>query len=253
MENLINNKYGLLKIPTKGSGLCWKVLNDGDIWEDDTIKFIINNSNNKGIVSAGSYVGDFLVPFSKHTSASILSFEPLPENIYFTMENIKLNKLNNVIFSSKALSNNNGKTLIKTTASGWCEDYKNSSEILGEKAFIPKSLDDKENTIEIECIKLDDFMMQLDKSIEISIIQLDIEGHEIEALEGARNTIKNNLPILILEEGSNTEPNNYFYHNFLKNLGYIYYPNKIGHAYSPTHFFGNYILFIPSKHNLKFD
>ena len=130
MEKIINNKYGSLKLPKEGSGLCWKVLNDGDIWEDDTIKFVINNSNNKDIVSAGSYIGDFLVPFSKNTSASILSFEPLPENIYFTMENIKLNKLNNVIFSSKALSNNNGKILIKTKACGWCEDYKNSNEML---------------------------------------------------------------------------------------------------------------------------
>ncbi len=39
----------------------------------------------------------------------------------------------------------------------------------------------------------------LDPDRNVSILQLDVEGHELEALTGALNTIRRSKPLLILE------------------------------------------------------
>ena len=68
-------------------------------------------------------------------------------------------------------------------------------------------------TIEVESATLDSLVPD---DCEISVIHLDVEGHEVEALEGATQLIKNNLPIIIVE----TFPSGFF-EKHLAPLGYI--------------------------------
>ena len=180
----------------------------------------------------------------------MLAFEPLPEHIRLTKDNIETNNLDNVFFSDKALSDSKDTKAFKTHASGWCADFADSSDMLGEKAFIAKAGGEAQNCIEIRRTTLDAYISELEQPLEISIIQLDVEGHEIEALEGARDTIRSNLPVIVLEDGPNTGPGNGFYSGFLKPLGYEYHPTKVGHPHGEL-FFGNHVLYIPAKHALK--
>lgn len=50
------------------------------------------------------------------------------------------------------------------------------------------------DVVEVELRRLDDFGLR-----DVSLIKIDVEGHELEVLEGARNTIADSRPVLIIE------------------------------------------------------
>lgn len=51
---------------------------------------------------------------------------------------------------------------------------------------------------------------------ELKLIQLDLEGNEIKAIEGARNTIEKHKPMIILECGNETDEENIIQHDLTK-------------------------------------
>ena len=60
-----------------------------------------------------------------------------------------------------------------------------------------------EGNIEIETISLDSYVK--DKNLNVGLIKLDIEGYGLKALEGAKETIKNFKPILLISIYHNGE------------------------------------------------
>jgi FkbM family methyltransferase len=59
---------------------------------------------------------------------------------------------------------------------------------------------------------------------DLKLIQLDLEGNEIKAIDGALETIKKHKPMIILECGNNYEEENIEYHarviDKMKSIGY---------------------------------
>jgi FkbM family methyltransferase len=82
-------------------------------------------------------------------------------------------------------------------------------------------IDDYENCYEIEAIALDDWLERLPT---IHLIKMDIQGYELRAMEGMRQLIKRDAPILFLEfwpQGLNaarTDPREFLKH--LSSSGY---------------------------------
>jgi FkbM family methyltransferase len=67
--------------------------------------------------------------------------------------------------------------------------------------FIGQPINYAENTVGIRALALDEYNLP-----RVDFIKLDVEGMELEALEGADKTIKNSRPILLVEKiKSNTE------------------------------------------------
>jgi FkbM family methyltransferase len=244
----VTNKYGKLLLPLTGSGYCHEYLMNGKVWEDDTIDFCLKNIKNKSIITAGTYVGDFIIAFSR-VSKNVICFECEKNHINYTEHNIKLNNLTNIIFSPYALSDKAESLYLKYSADGWCADYKDSDRELGEMCFLKSK--EELNTYKVNCIDLDTFFKVNNLLDEISIIQLDIEGYEMIALSGAKNLIIKNTPIIIVEDGPGNGNGNVFYDTFLKQLGYVYHETKIGERAGHL-FFGNLILYIPLIHKLVF-
>ena len=247
------NKYGKLILPKIGSGLCHRYLSEGKVWEQGTIDFIINNSNGYSVISAGTYIGDFLIAIHKYCK-TVYCFECDPEQLYLTRENIDMNNINNCILSDKAIGDKNTTLRLKVSGEGWCGDWSDGDAMLGEKSFITKA-DDIINSIEVESVTLDSYFKNNNYEDKISIIQLDIEGYEINALVGAKDIIHKNKPIIVIEEGANHNRDNEFYKNFLKDLGYIFHDNKVGTTHiedGRTLGFYNNILYIPELHSLIF-
>jgi FkbM family methyltransferase len=164
----------------------------GKVWEEQTIKFILENYSSGDIVHAGTYFGDFLPALSINCAneSVIWAFEPVREHYICAQMTLLLNNIVNVNLAHSGLGDEGSKfsMLIK--------DDKGGS--LGGASSIVNRRDN--TTIEsyetINTVRLDDI---IPKDRSISVIHLDVEGFEQLALDGAMKIIKDNLPLLILE------------------------------------------------------
>lgn len=121
----------------------------------------------------------------------ILAFEPLPLALAALRRNIAANNIQNVVtVDDSALSNRLGKATlhIPDPSHGLIE----TSASL-EADFKPRDL--ASTSLEVNVTTLD----SLDIQGPIGVIKVDIEGHEHAFLEGARNTISRERPIVFIE------------------------------------------------------
>lgn len=187
------NKYGGYCIPlsSRYRPAAKKILSN-DIYEPNTIQYILNNCKTGDIVHAGTYFGDFLPALSKGIApaAKIWAFEPNPENYHCASITIQLNFINNVILTNAGLGSNQ-ENLFVQTADIHGKPLGGASHIITQKS----------NGSEVVQIKTIDAVIPVNRHI--SVLQLDVEGYEKEALAGALKTIQRCLPILILENLSN--------------------------------------------------
>ncbi len=226
---ICKNKYGTYIVPQSHNRPVTKALKKGDVYEPKTIEFILKNYNNSSIITAGTYIGDFLPAFGN--IPKVFAFEPVLENYIYAGLNKKINNLNNITLENLCLSNiNQGQKMVTKINNVPCGG---SSRILSN---VRESSSNDDVIEEVNSIRLDDYLSKDEHSI--SIIQLDVEGHETQVIEGALKTIQKNMPIIIVE----TKPSKDV-ENKLFELGYEYHSEKL-HS--------NHILFIREKHNLKF-
>jgi FkbM family methyltransferase len=108
-------------------------------------------------------------------SGAIIAIEPSPENLPELRLNIKRNKLHNVRLLEVAVGAASGKvSLRKGMNSG----------------VVPLN----EGSYEVPIRSLDEILTE-----GIDLLKIDVEGYEGYALEGARNVIKRDRPIIFLE------------------------------------------------------
>ena len=213
MDNIRTNKYGLYYVPDNQlhRPVAAKIANGG-IHEPETIEYIIDNLNDKSVITAGSYFGDFLPALSKATIGTVYTFEPVLELFEYSQKTIELNKLHNVIIENKALSDKSGHVTMELFGERGDSIGKLQGEaaLLGGASRVVQSA--SETTIEIESATLDSLISD---ACEISVLHLDTEGHEEQALKGAHELIKKHLPIIIVE----TFPRDYIVEHLMP-LGY---------------------------------
>lgn len=156
---------------------------------------ILKNIKDGIVLDIGANMGSYSVPIAvAHPHLQVHSFEPQRIIFYQLCTNIILNSLDNVFAYNVALSNS------KWTKSLQVPDYKNEYNI---GAF---SIDDevrKEgylvttqgNLEQINAICLDTLRLK-----NVRLIKIDVEGHELEVLQGADKTIReSNYPTIIFE------------------------------------------------------
>ncbi len=194
IENLkfvyAQNIYGKYYIPYNSVHRpCPQIILKGGVWEYETLKFIESEYKGGDIIHAGAYFGDFL-PFLSSISKNfnVFAFEPVLENYKCSRLNLSLNNIKNVELFNNTLSNTNDKLYIKKTLDG---------VFLGGASHVSTN---KNYDQVSDGIKIDDLF---NKIIKCSIIHLDIEGHETQALLGAKNIINHFKPILIIESAIN--------------------------------------------------
>ena len=118
-----------------------------------------------------------------------VAFEPIPRFADY----LRL-KYPKVDVRQLAISNFNGEVPFFNTLSSPALSSLNESRLnlLGETF----------KTLKIRCDTLDN---QLQDSIRVSFIKIDVEGHEIEVLRGAEDTIRKHRPIIVIEVCEETE------------------------------------------------
>lgn len=212
---ILENKYGQYALAdnvniSKGCQVVRKLV-AGRVWEQNTIDFVSKNINNKSMVHAGVYIGDMLPAFSSFTQGKVYAFEPNPDMIESINETIKINNLDNVVFFNKGLS-----------------DVENTSELFyryedgvsisgGARIDASHQMKDRYTAKQNKKVTIDTVTIDSVVKDEVSIIHLDVEGFETQALKGAMKTIREYKPILILE---NVKENDEWMSINIKRLGY---------------------------------
>lgn len=208
------NKYGGYCVPesSRYRPAAHKVLSN-DVYEPKTIEFMLANCGDGDIVHAGTYFGDFLPALSKGCApnATIWAFEPNSENYRCANITLQINDIGNVVLTNAGLGAKKESLLMRT--------FDESGQALGGGSrIIGKGQETVPGAEIVQIVAIDD---TVGNDRLISIIQLDVEGHEKEALSGALKTIRRCLPILILEvlPDSTLLDSDWFFENILS-LGY---------------------------------
>lgn len=141
-------------------------------WGNDIVPYLPDDGT---IILGGAYNGLHIDRAQKYKSKhNAMLFEPNP--IWATYLDKKYCETPEIRIISKALYNCNGEVSFDT------------SNELGAQISINGS-----GNCTVKTIRLDDFNLN-----DVAIIALDIEGTELQALEGAANTIKSCRPILAI-------------------------------------------------------
>ena len=135
---------------------------------------------NKHIIDAGAYIGDSLLLFSKWTQKQVHCFEALTKHYELLQKTIQMNNIKNAVTIKAALGEKQGRLKFA--------DQGNASRFTNQSAG--------ENIEEVDVITLDDYVKQ--NNIEVGLIKVDIEGAEQLFLQGAKETIISQKPILII-------------------------------------------------------
>ena len=174
----------------------------------------------KDALDVGVYRGVYSYKLAQYFK-TIHSFEPNPllypyleKNLSIIIDNIKLYNL--------ALSDTNGVTELKLPLRSKSIFKDNIEELfkLGAATIHKKKELDNFNKIQVHTKKLDDISF----TNEIGFIKIDVEGHEKNVIMGGIETIKKNMPVLLIEiEERHTKTPAIETINYIKSFGYEVY------------------------------
>jgi FkbM family methyltransferase len=139
---------------------------------------------------AGANVGFFAVIAARLVGPSghVVCFEPLPENARQIEYNARLNGFTNVAVRCEALGGSNRTDVFNTSA----------EPTWGMLSTVGKPPEQASGHIPVEVRTLDS-VCAAGGLPRPDLIQIDIEGAEAEALQGARATLTASRPILVIE------------------------------------------------------
>ena len=217
------NKYGGYCVPesSRNRRAASKVL-EGGVYEPEMLEFIAAHCGQGDIVHAGTYFGDFLPAMSAACgdSASIWAFEPNPENFRCACITCMLNGLENVNIENAGLGDAPDTMLVRTAD-------EHGKSLGGGSEIVVADVGEAGGRFEkVKIVTIDD---SIPADRDISIIQLDVEGYEQQALTGALKLIRRCKPIIILEvlPGSNLLASEWFSEN-ITSIGYRYLESRHG-------------------------
>lgn len=192
------NEYGGYLIPHSSirRPAAQRVL-AGGVWEKATLRFLASRWRSGDMVHAGTYFGDFLPALSAAApeGSHLWAFEPNPESFRCAQVTALLNDCRSVSLTNAGLGAS------ASTEPMAVRDRRGQS-LGGASRLLTQPTDD--GTVEpVRVVAVDDAVPG-DRTV--SIIQLDVEGYEGQALAGAIETISRCRPLLVLETLPEDDP-----------------------------------------------
>lgn len=142
----------------------------------------LDAAKGKAIIDVGGFIGDSVLILSDLHPSAIYTFEAVPENFELLKKTVELNHVPNVVAENVALGESAGTFTVHVSGSG-------STSI--DRPGIPYTGD-----IEVPVTTLDDYVWE--HHLRVGLIKVDIEGGEPAFLAGAKKTICEQKPILLL-------------------------------------------------------
>ncbi|MGB2117109.1 MAG: FkbM family methyltransferase [Flavobacteriaceae bacterium] len=160
-------------------------------FEKEETNFFNNTITNYDIfINIGANVGYYVLnALNSNKKIKVYAFEPIIQNFILLKKNVSLNSFNDrVVAENIALGNKNTDTKIygNTTGASLLKGWSNNPENFFQT---------------VKCFKLDTYARTkgINFEGENTFIMIDVEGFELEVLEGAKTILKNTTPTLFVE------------------------------------------------------
>ena len=151
-------------------------------------KYLKKYKENYIFIDIGANYGIYTFLFYKN-SAYTYAVEPISACLQYIIEGLDNKK--NIEFINKIASNKNGETVLKTPIEKGIPVYGKSSVV--------NNFNNYQNNI-CKTFIVDKYFEEIDsKKHKIIFIKIDVEGHELEVLQGAAKIISNKKSILLVE------------------------------------------------------
>ena len=186
------------------------------------------------VIDLGANIGYFTLLAAKLVGkkGKVYAFEPEPRNYQYLIRNIQLNGYENVVALQKAVADKHGR--VKLFICPYDTGHHTIQKYDGIQAYRPDFVNEKQEFVEVEQVRLDDFLGG--KTTKINVIKMDVEGAEMLALAGMEQLIRGNknlimfiefFPLLIKEMGQSPEK---LVRRLLEDFHFRMY--VVGHDYS---------------------
>lgn len=163
---------------------------------------IMQRAPGRDAVHAGAFFGDMLHTLSR-CSRFVHAFEPVLENYFLARRNLDRLGLGNVFLFNAGLSDANAILDIRTSEAGGLAAG-------GGSSFVQRASGDA-RVEKAPVLRLDDLPIG-----DAALLHLDVEGHELRALQGAAALIRRCRPVVLLEDLRNACD------GFMHGLGYAF-------------------------------
>lgn len=153
---------------------------DEEYYNED-IHRMLSDSTRPIIFDIGAWYGDSILYFARKYNAEVFAFEPLREPYSVAEENIKLNNLTErVHLENIAISD------------GFQIEGSTFGAMLSSSGSVKKTM----KTMSFKSRKLDDYIFRVEHC---ELLKIDVEGFELNVLNGAREFIEKFKPCVIIE------------------------------------------------------
>ncbi len=112
------------------------------------------------------------------STGKVFAFEPVPQNIFYIIKHLEINKITNSVVVEKAVSDKTSKLKFDLSSNPSMGHFSENGKI------------------EVEAISLDEFTKQGNPLPDL--IKMDIEGAEFAALKGAKEILNTKKPVIFL-------------------------------------------------------
>jgi FkbM family methyltransferase len=199
-------------------------------WNNEIVEIIkkfIKKYNLKHFLNIGAHIGTVSLPISKNIK-KVTSIEAYNPTYNHLIENINLNQITNIIPFNIAIGDK--RETVNFLKTDRIVNNMGGMHVITEvdKLYNLRSAESVDNTISCEMFSLD----EVDEINNFDIMLVDIEGMDARFLQGAKNKILKNKPIIIIEIWDNNKRK---FENmlisrenvikYIINLGYTLYKN----------------------------
>lgn len=212
-------------------GISQQLLFEGTYEKSTTDLFRQVVRPNMNVIDIGANIGYYTLLAAKlvGNKGRIFAFEPEPANYALLVKNIKINEFKNITALQKAVSNKTGKVKF----------FLDKAEPGAHSLY--KVRESAAESIEVDCISLDDFFKDNEGSVDF--IKIDVEGAEVTVLLGMTKLIERNKNLKILTEfwppgliGSGFSPREYWDKLVEAGFKFIYLVHEEKHGLGPAEF-----------------